>query len=589
MGAGTILSGGNEGLYSVKLDRGQSWKDYAIAECDALIALLTTNLAEYPPVIAAREANIAQLVAALNNAITIYQFWLNVDPTRSETKDAAQGVNSVLASKLQAEAGLTALIAKQNSVKAQMKSAQDRKTAVQAVQAEVTQDVWCADYTTDKTGAVGTIEIPGEPSTVIMAPQSLPVGSPSLLPAGNVVARELMRSDHVYLNAAVLPGWQAWKPTYRRGLIMALDTVANTATVGLFPADSSAKDKNYKPIDINHRSSVTLTNVPVTYMTCNAAAFAVDDSVVVMFDGQSWASPRVIGFIDNPKPCTVFVLALHGYFTDPLYGNLPYSFGVVVSPNGTVVLDEVQTPTVVDFDGAFSRSTGYYFEYGITGVMDGDDYLKVIRITDGSEQYLPERLFQLSRNKTELFGLDLERLEQRIAVVLDESTLAFKRAFEVWPYPSGYAMAMDAGNDKLIVGGYAGSSYELRLYDTDGTFLRDIPLTGDDFIWDVSMGGEYCAAIFMPGFTVPWLYVYEVATGALVDSIELGNGWQSVTMSGTVIAVQSDIDPSGSGTTGELKIFNIIAGDLVLQSTTNPFSNLITTYGMTEGYAAAGR
>lgn len=588
MGAGTILSGGVDGLYSVKLDRGKIWKDYAIAECDALIALLTTNLAEYPPVIAAREANIVQLTAALNNAITIYQFWLNVDPDRSETKDAAKGVNSVLASKLQAEAGLTALIAKQNSVKAQMKSAQDRKTAVQAVQAEVTQDVWCADYTLDKTGAVGTIEIPGEPSTVIMAPQSMAEGAPALLSAGNVVARELMRSDHIYLNAAVLPGWQAWKPTYRRGLIMALDTTANTATVGLFPADSSAKDKNYKPIDINHRSAVTLTNVPVTYMTCNAAAFAVDDSVVVMFDNQSWASPRVIGFIDNPKPCTVFVLALHGFYNDPLTGGVSRSFGVVVTSDGTVIDQRIQVATSVEFDGAFSRSNGYWFEFSGAGLIDGDEYLKVIRMTDGNENFLPERLFQFSRDNTELFALDLERLSQRIAVVLDDGTLAVNRTFEVWPYPSGYAYSMDAGGGKLVVGGFTGTLYAVRIYETDGTYLSEIALGASDFIFDVSIGSQYISVIFMPGFTTPWLYVYSIATGAVVDSIELGNGWESVTMYGSVIAVQGSFG-TGSIAGGNLRIYKLISGDIVLQSETSPFSSLIETYGLTLGVSAAGR
>ena len=39
-------------------------------------------------------------------------------------------------------------------------------------------------------------------------------------------------------------------------------------------------------------------------MTCNAKAFEVGDRCVVEFGGQDWASPRVIGFVDNPKPCT---------------------------------------------------------------------------------------------------------------------------------------------------------------------------------------------------------------------------------------------------------------------------------------------
>jgi hypothetical protein len=56
----------------------------------------------------------------------------------------------------------------------------------------------------------------------------------------------------------------------------------------------------------------TLTAVPIRYMTCNGAAFAVDDHVVVEFRGDGnttlWTQPRVIGFVDHPQPCqTVFI------------------------------------------------------------------------------------------------------------------------------------------------------------------------------------------------------------------------------------------------------------------------------------------
>lgn len=589
MGKGAILSGGDDGLYSVKMDRGKALKDKAIAECDKLIAALTANLAEYPPIITARENAIAQLQAALANAIAIYEFWVQIDPAGSNAKDAAKGVNNILADKLKSEGDLQALIARQNIVKGQLKAAQQRKAALQNVAAEVTQNIWCADYTLDKTGNINTIELPGEPSTVIVEPQSRPDDAPALLPPGDVVARELMRSDHVYLNAAILPGWQAYKPTYRKGVIITTDTAADTATVGLLPAVSSAKDKYFKTLDINHRSPVTLTDVPVTYMTCNAAAFEPGDSVVVQFDGQDWTTPRVIGFVERPKPCTVFVLAQHGSFSDPAYGPLPRSFMVAVTPSGTVIKEGIQIPDAIDYEGAFSRSIGYYVQFSGVGDRDSDDYKKVKRMTDGVEAFLPERLFSLSRHKTELFGIDLERLGQRECVVLNEKTLSVKRAFEIWPYPTFYATCMDAGDGGIVVGGFA-STYKIRLYDHDGTFNREIDLTGSDFIWDVSMGKDYFATIYMPGFTVPWLYVYDVTTGGLIDSLELGNGWESVTMAGDIIAVQGNI---GGGSTnvsgGKLRLYKLIDGDLVLQSETNPFGNLIATYGITTSYADAGR
>jgi hypothetical protein len=46
-----------------------------------------------------------------------------------------------------------------------------------------------------------------------------------------------------------------------------------------------------------------LENVPIEYMTCTSGAFADGDRVVVEFIGQSWASSKVIGFLDNPQGC----------------------------------------------------------------------------------------------------------------------------------------------------------------------------------------------------------------------------------------------------------------------------------------------
>jgi len=48
---------------------------------------------------------------------------------------------------------------------------------------------------------------------------------------------------------------------------------------------------------------VPVPGMVVSYMGCNELAFSVGDHVVVQFEGQSWDTPKVIGFVDNPKPC----------------------------------------------------------------------------------------------------------------------------------------------------------------------------------------------------------------------------------------------------------------------------------------------
>ena len=78
-------------------------------------------------------------------------------------------------------------------------------------------EAWCADLTEDATGEVKTIEVNGEfgaeGSIRVVAPQEV---APSLA-AGDVVAREVQAGAQAYFNAAILPGWQKFKPTYRPG------------------------------------------------------------------------------------------------------------------------------------------------------------------------------------------------------------------------------------------------------------------------------------------------------------------------------------------------------------------------------------
>lgn len=592
MGKGTILSGGDDGLYSVKMDRGKALKDKAIAECDNLISALTANLAEYPPFITARENAIAQLQAALANAIAIYEFWVQVDPTRSETKDAAKGVNNILAEKLKSEGDLQALIARKNIVKGQLKAAQQRKAELQNVAAEVTQNIWCADYTLDKTGNINTIELPGEPSTVIVEPQSRPDDAPALLPPGDVVARELMRSEHVYLNAAILPGWQAYKPTYRRGIIMALDTVANTATVGLVPAVSSAKDKNYKTLDINHRSPVTLTDVPVTYMSCNAAAFEVGDSVVIQFEGQDWTKPRVIGFVERPKPCTVFVLAQHGHFYNPgTATNEHRSMFVVLSSSGQKITEGLYSNNVEGwrYIGAFTRSSGgYFFEAeNDGGPVSGDDYKKIMNAQTGAGSVLPDLMLQISRDKNELFSID--HATQLNTIVLDSASLAIKRTMNTWPHSQfGYAFLQDAASGYLIIGGWSGSSYEAIIYTTDGGYIRSH--TYDYIVWDVAISRDYYAVLEQSDDgSSSNLFVYSISTGAEIDVMTIPRGFERITMSGkTILALCSFYAPYNPYM-GVLRTIEIVDDLLVVAYETTPFSDLINAHGLTLGWADVGR
>ena len=163
--------------------------------------------------------------------------------------------------------------------------------------AEDVDGVCCADLTTELSGTFGIIKVPDERGHVQIQPgrdantvydpardeqlQTAAAGTPA----------------NVFRNWALLPGWQKWKPTYRYGVITALDEEADACAVLLDDARSSQQG-----LGINQTAE--LTDVPVSYMECNAAAFEVGDHVLVKFNGQEWGRPVVIGFYDNPKPCS---------------------------------------------------------------------------------------------------------------------------------------------------------------------------------------------------------------------------------------------------------------------------------------------
>lgn len=139
---------------------------------------------------------------------------------------------------------------------------------------------------------------------------------------GVMFATDVMSPEQYYWNLAAMPAWQKFKPTYRWGTLTALDKDANLASVTLNNATSSQQS-----LGINQTS--TLTNIPVVYMTCNARAFEVNDRVVVQFLGQDWANPRVIGFLDNPRPCLQYTASYYVIGYGPLSSGNNHLFDII--------------------------------------------------------------------------------------------------------------------------------------------------------------------------------------------------------------------------------------------------------------------
>ena len=197
------------------------------------------------------------------------------------------------------------------------------------------QDAWCVDLTEDGSGEVATIEVPGEDQHVLIAAGCRAPENTD----GQLIGRTVQTPAQVYFNAAVLPGWQRWQPEYRIGEIVDIDYDADTASVFLDDAVSSAPHKAVKEwgdpgvatgfdvnLDAGHTPSGVspwqLDDVPVDTWTAtplHSTSRTGSSSPAHDRAGRPRKNPAaiawtIIGFAEHPKPCPV---PLSGFY--PIY------------------------------------------------------------------------------------------------------------------------------------------------------------------------------------------------------------------------------------------------------------------------------
>jgi hypothetical protein len=293
MGYAIVNGPGPDGRYTLSLDFGESQRQALIAALNEALARVDEKIpAAQSKVNQAEAAKAAQLVK-VQQAFEELQAAMNNLPPGSPVPDT-----SVYTEELKTYRTLEQKLAPFETA---LKSLERSKKNVQLKIIEYTnlvvteeRQAWCCDFTENAPIglALATVDIPGDPNLVLLAPGGrFWAGSD-----GVEKERALCSPEQAYFNAAIFPGWQKYKPTYRWGTITALDRDTGLATVSLPDTRSSA---NRLPID---QESV-LTDVPFQYMTCGHQAFDVDDNVVIQFTGYLWNVRTIIGFLDNPKPC----------------------------------------------------------------------------------------------------------------------------------------------------------------------------------------------------------------------------------------------------------------------------------------------
>jgi hypothetical protein len=304
MGKAKVLSGGSEGLYTIQLDLGKSRVEARIAKLEKQEQDQTARLADLETALTDAEAALEAALETLNTAIQDYTDATNAaDPQETEEDRAARikaaedKINALTESTVTAKRTEDMARLNRDICKAQIIETQKAIAAQQAIETEKTMQAWCVDYTDNATGEVATIEIPGEPRGIVLA-ASAPAPTPS---DGILLSRAAMSPEQAYFNAAILPGWQKFKPTYRSGVIQSKDKETGKVNVTIEDAVSSAQG-----LDVNQQD-VSLENVDVEYMTCGMEAFEIGDRCVVKFQGGDWKQPKVVGFVQNPKYCDIII------------------------------------------------------------------------------------------------------------------------------------------------------------------------------------------------------------------------------------------------------------------------------------------
>src|SRR5574337_1280474 len=295
MGRATIVANLGDGRYRVQIDYGEQERLAALAELAEKIAALAEKITAQQALVAQADAAEAQ-----QRAVVAMRFDAVIAAQPDGPRAPSAQYQAALESYAEAVRALAKLESDHEPIRRTLRTLKDTRSAAQRRQRElsylvtrVERDAWCVTYTTDGAGEVAVHEIPGELPLIVIAPACrAPIEAD-----GRLLARELMSPEQAFFNVAVLPGWQAFMPTYRWGTIDAIDWDANTCALTLGAASSSAQG-----LDVNAAGEVFM-DVPITYLTCHARAFSLGDRVVVQFAGGHWSTPRVIGFLDNPQPC----------------------------------------------------------------------------------------------------------------------------------------------------------------------------------------------------------------------------------------------------------------------------------------------
>lgn len=283
MGKATIVSHLGAGQYEIDYLYDDSLQQQRITDLTAQEAALTTAITDTQTVLNGLDSQKNALDSELDSAISAGEEISKLNEITKKITDLNKQRFPVI----------TTL----KTLKLKKDSAQKEIAYLQAKTfSSVRMNAWCADFRTDLTGDVSTIEIDGDPNKGVLI---YPGGCIGIYSAYQSMFGILKTSlgvtpTNCFVNRALYPSWQKHKPRHRIGTITA-------KTNGLCDVDLDPALSREQSLNINQSS--TLTAVPIDYGCCGDEAFNVGDRVVIEFIFNDWNDPAIIGFESQPVAC----------------------------------------------------------------------------------------------------------------------------------------------------------------------------------------------------------------------------------------------------------------------------------------------
>jgi len=361
LGKGRIISNLGKGKYKVELE-------YATSRALSVIDQLEKKIEELQDKVSTSDEELSELEDEYKKAneklIQAIEDLKSLKPGTEEYQKQMEEVEKKTEKYNEALDKHKKARLQKSGLEFEIKSAEKRiETINKNLERTKTVEVWCVDYSTDLSGTVGTIEIPGVVERVVSRPRTS--SQVYIRPGfddgaeykgerdGKLSSVFNMTPAQTYYNYAMQPGWQKWKPMYRVAEVDSVDSDNNTADIAL--------DREWTIIEKNANHKVWLYDVPIDYMDCGPSLFKHGDRVVVKFEDQSWDNPKVVGFVEKPKRCAccwIIAREITHEENNPIWDLDPYRYEGLKLENSRWRVLEWDWPQFHDIAGDVDKDSG---------------------------------------------------------------------------------------------------------------------------------------------------------------------------------------------------------------------------------------